>query len=185
MAKGKPSDQLDPNFLIEHAERLTTSDRRGRPFGVDSQRAVSTAYYAAYHATTGAVARFLLGESWLSGVRWLSHRVVIDAGRLVSRLGPSDTPEPQDDPDRVRDRAVWVIFQEAGGAKDDLLDAMETLRSLKVEREIADYDRTQTVSRATARDLVDQAKSVKDFFESRRADDPDVRAFLALTALKA
>lgn len=78
-----------------------------------------------------------------------------------------------------------MIFQEAGGAKDDLLDAMETLRSLKVEREIADYDRTQTVSRATARDLVDQAKSVKDFFESHRTDDPDVRAFLALTALKA
>ena len=185
MAKGKPADPLDPNFLIEHAQRLTTSEGSGRPHTVDSRRAASTAYYAAYHAATGAVARFLFGENWMAGVRWLSHRAVIDAARLVSRLGPPSAPDPGVDPDRVRERAIWSIFQETGGAKDDLLDAIETLRSLKVEREIADYDRTQTVPRATARNLVDQAEAIKEFFESDRTDDPDAQAFLALTALKA
>jgi hypothetical protein len=185
MAKGKPADPLDPNFLIEHAERLTTSEGSGRPYTVDSRRAASTACYAAYHAATGAVARFLFGENWLAGVRWLSHRAVIDAARLVSRLGPASAPDPGVDPDRVRERAIWSIFQGAGGAKDDLLDAIETLRSLKVEREIADYDRTQTVPRATARNLVDQAEAVKKFFESDRTGDRDTQVFLALAALKA
>jgi hypothetical protein len=69
MAKGKPADPLDPNFLIEHAQRLTTSEGSGRPYTADSRRAASTAYYAAYHAATGAIARFLFGENWLAGVR--------------------------------------------------------------------------------------------------------------------
>lgn len=185
MAKGKPADPLDPGFLLEHAERLTTSEGGGRPPTIDSRRAAPAAYYAAYHAATGAVARFLFGDSWLIGVRWLSHKAVIDAARLVLRLGPSTAPDPGVDPDRVRDRAIWSIFREAGDAEADLLDAMETLRSLKVEREIADYDRTQPVPRATARNLVDQARAVKDFFESNRTDGPDTQAFLAITALKA
>ena len=62
---------------------------------------------------------------------------------------------------------------------------MEALRSLKVEREIADYDRVQPVSRAAAQNLLAQAKAVLKFFESSRVNDPDTRAFFALVALKA
>jgi hypothetical protein len=62
---------------------------------------------------------------------------------------------------------------------------MEALRSLKVEREIADYDRVKVVSRAAAQNLLEQAKSVLSFFESGRVDDADTRAFFALAALKA
>ena len=75
----------------------------------------------------------------MPGVRWLSHKAVID----------------------------------------------KALRSLKVERETADYDRTQTVPRATARNLVGQANAVKEFFESDRVDDPDTKLFFALAALRA
>lgn len=185
MAKGKPTDPLDPRFAIEHAERLTTSSGSGRPPTIDSRRAASAVYYAAYHAATRGIAQFLFGDNWLQGVRWLSHRSVIDATRLVSRLGPKSTSDPGSDPDRVKDRAVWAIFQETGGAESDLLDVMEALRSLKVEREIADYDRIQVVSRAAAQNLLEQAKAVLAFFESSRVDDPDTKAFLALAALKA
>ena len=185
MAKGKPTDPLDPQFTIEHAERLTTSSGSGRPPTIDSRRAASAAYYAAYHAATRGITQFLFGENWLQGVRWLSHRAVIDATRLVSRLGPDSTPDPGSAPDRVKERAVWAIFQEIGGAGSDLLVAMEALRSLKVEREIADYDRIQAVSRAAAQNLLEQAKAVLAFFESSRVDDPDTQAFFALAALKA
>jgi hypothetical protein len=68
MAKGKTEDPLDPRFLIEHAERLTSSGG-GRPYTVDSRRASSAAYYAAYHAATRGIAQFFFGESWLHGVR--------------------------------------------------------------------------------------------------------------------
>jgi len=85
----------------------------------------------------------------------------------------------------VKERAVWAIFQQSGGAGSDLLDVMEALRSLKVEREIADYDRTQTVSRAAAKNLLEQAKAVLAFFESSRVNDADTQAFFALAALKA
>ena len=118
-------------------------------------------------------------------MRWLSHRAVIDATGLVSRLGPTGASDPGPAPDRVRQRAVWSIFQNAGGARDDLLDVMEALRSLKVEREIADYDRVQPVSRVAAQNLLAQAKAVLEFFESGRVDDADTRAFFALVALKA
>ena len=52
MAKGKPIHPLDPLFLIEHAERLTTSEGGGRPPTIDSRCAASAAYYSAYHAAT-------------------------------------------------------------------------------------------------------------------------------------
>lgn len=185
MAKGKPTDPLDPVFLIEHAGRLTTSEGGGRPPTIDSRRAASAAYYSAYHATTRGIAQFLFGDSWLHGVRWLSHRAVIDATGLVSRLGPIAAPDPGSAPDQVRTRAVWSIFQDAGGAGSDLLDVMEALRSLKVEREIADYDRVQPVSRTAAQNLLAQAQSVLAFFESTRVDETDTQAFFALAALKA
>ncbi len=62
---------------------------------------------------------------------------------------------------------------------------MEALRSLKVEREIADYDRVQPVSRTAAQNLLAQAQSVLAFFESTRVDETDTQAFFALAALKA
>jgi hypothetical protein len=184
MPKGKAKDPLDPKFLIKHAKGLTTSSGSGRPPTIDARRAASAAYYAAYHAATGAVSELLFGEQWLHGVRWLSHKAVTDASRLVSRLGPLNSQQPSGDPDRVRDRSVWSIFQEIGGAQPDLLNTMEGLRSLRAEREIADYDRVQHVPRATARALVGRAEFVKAFFESQRAADPDTRVFLALVALK-
>ena len=79
---------------------------------------------------------------------------------------------------------MWSIFQEIGGARADLLDTMETLRTLRVEREIADYDRVQHIPRATARALVGQAERVRRFFVSPRTDDADTRVFLALAALR-
>jgi hypothetical protein len=84
----------------------------------------------------------------------------------------------------VRDHSVWSIFQKAGGAQADLLYTMDALRSLRVEREIADYDRVRPVPRATARALVGQAEFVRKFFRSQRANDADTRVFLALAALK-
>jgi len=185
MPKGAPEDQLDPKFILGHAKGLITSAGGGRPPTIDARRAASAAYYAAYHTVTRAVSYFLFGESWINGVRWFSHRAVFDASRLVSRLGPPHAPDPGRDPEKVRDHAVLSIFQDAGGAKPDLLDTMEALRSLKVERETSDYDRTQRVSRATARELVDKAELVHAFFESSRAGDRDTRVFLALAALKA
>lgn len=185
MPKGTPEDPLDPRFLIEHVERLTTSSGSGRPYTVDSRRAASAAYYSAYHAATRGIAQFLFGAGWLHGVRLLRHGAVIDATRMVSRLGPATAADPGTAPERTRERSVWSIFQSVGGARADLLDLMEALRSLKVEREIADYDRTRAVSRTAAQNLLAQAQAVLSFFESTRVDDADTRAFFALAALKA
>lgn len=185
MAKGTPADPLDPQFLIEHVERLTTSSGGGRPPTIDSRRAASAAYYSAYHATTRGVAQFLFGDAWVHGVRLLSHAAVVEATRLVTRLGPVTAADPGTSPEQVRSRAIWSIFQAAGGARSDLLDVMDAIRSLKVEREIADYDRVGSVSRAAAQNLLASAKSVLGFFESTRVDDADTQAFFALATLKA
>lgn len=184
MPKGTTKDPLDPKFLVKHARLLTTSQGGGRPPTIDARRAASAAYYAAYHSATGAISQFLFGANWRHGVRWLSHKAVSDASRLVSRLGPMSSQAPGGDPDRVRDRSVWEMFQDIGGAGADLLDTMDTLRSLRTEREIADYDRVQTVPRTTARTLVSQAEAVTKFFGSPRIDEPDTQIFLALAALK-
>jgi hypothetical protein len=185
MAKGTPADPLDPRFLIEHAERLTTSSGGGRPPTIDSRRAASAAYYSAYHATTRGIAQFLFGEAWVHGVRLLSHAAVIDATRSVTKLGAPGTPDPGGGPDQVRSKAIWSLFQSAGGAGSDLLDVMDAIRSLKIEREIADYDRVGSVSRAAAQNLLASANSVLAFFETARVDDADTRIFFSLAALKA
>lgn len=130
------------------------------------------------------IAQFLFGENWIHGGRLLTHTSVIEATRLVTRLGPISASDPGTAPDQVRAKAVWSLFQAIGGAGTDLLDVMEALRSLKVEREIADYDRVRSVSRAAAQNLLAQAKAVLKFYESSRAGDADTQAFFALAALK-
>ncbi len=112
---------------------------------------------------------------------------MFDAARLVSRLGPVETRDPGSDPSEVRSRAIWSIFQEAGGAGQDLLEVMDTLLLLRFAREIADYDRVRDLPRAEAQDLIEGARRVAEFFAlgTSRRDDPDARAFLALVALKA
>jgi hypothetical protein len=66
----------------------------------------------------------------------------------------------------------------------DLLNMMEALRALQIERHIADYDRVQIVQRATAYELVFLSRLVTKFFASPRIDDADTKVFLALVALK-
>lgn len=179
----QPVDQLEPEFLLDHARRLTSGS--GRPYTADTRRAASAAYYAAYHATAAAAAGHLFGgDGRLLGVRWFSHQAVINASRLVSRLGPATAADPGAGAEQHRDRAIWEIFQAVSGAQIDLLEVMDLLRSLKVEREIADYDRTRPVYRSSVRNLVSQASTVVSFLTSERQADTDTQVFLGLVALR-
>jgi uncharacterized protein (UPF0332 family) len=47
---------LDPQHLLDLAKREAKSNRKGAPRQADLRRAVSTAYYAAFHELCGAVA---------------------------------------------------------------------------------------------------------------------------------
>lgn len=77
------------------------------------------------------------------------------------------------------------MYQAIGGAGADLLQAVDSLRELKVERERADYDRISVLTAASARQLLGDASRIVKLFSSPRVKDADVRVYLALVALKA
>lgn len=71
---------MRPADLLAHAERLSVAARR-RPHQADLRRAVSAAYYALFHAISGAAADTLIGttklhrdsETWRRVYRSLDH----------------------------------------------------------------------------------------------------------------
>ena len=86
---------IDPDGLLDHAEKLANAER-GRPTDVDLRRRISAAYYAVYHELTGQAASHLvvvandaaLVDSLQSfnDMQELRHEADYDHGRRFSRL---------------------------------------------------------------------------------------------------
>ncbi len=185
MPQGVTQDHADPGRLLDHASRLLRPQGSGRRPTSDTRRAISAAYYGAYHCVTGAAAKLLFDANALHGVRWLTHSAVDGAGRLVTQHGPKKAADPGHGPEVARVHGLWTMFQAIGGASDELLEAVEVLRALKAERERADYDRINKLSPATGRALVADARWIVKLFSSARVKQDDFRIYLSLVALKA
>lgn len=68
---------LNPNHLLEQADRLIAAPAAGPPRQVDLRRAISSAYYALFHMTLTALADEMVGALYRNTSRYaLIHRSV-------------------------------------------------------------------------------------------------------------
>ena len=172
-ARPRKSVAIDPWKLIEAAEDFAKAKGgKGRPRAIWLRRAVSTAYYALYHAFSRGVAEQLLpggsSDDQLRLTRPFRHGGFKGiCGHIASRGGGGKSVkhlEPM--VERLR--------------KTELLDVAEVFFDLQEARHQADYDHLEAFSKQGTLGLVRVAKKALQTLESAQVEDREV--FFALLA---
>lgn len=136
--------------LIGTARRLATSGGTGKPRQSDLRRAISTAYYALYHALAKDGADLFVGvaasrpdAAWAQAYRALEHGFAKNACSQVRGLGFAPP----------------------------LIACAETFVRLQQDRHSADYDPVARFTRTEAMVAVDEAeRAIRDLRSAGRAD---------------
>lgn len=167
---------LNPAELLDHAQEMANHhDGRGRPRPIWLRRAVSAAYYAAFHAIGLAVTAQLA-----------PHASDADRYRLCRSI----------DHRALADVSAWVRGQRGNGSRKQHVQAIVTelrsdeaisdlagdLSALQAARHRADYDHLYILDKATALTHVAQAQRVLRLLD-QHTGEPNLERFLALLAL--
>lgn len=154
----------NPEHLFEQAERLITD----RPRQVDLRRAISTAYYAVFHAIVAAAADQTVGRRARGSAQHaLAYRSVNHNGLRNLCNAVWQTPVSP----KYRPYAPE-------GFGPDIAAFAKAVVELQVRREAADYDPLQRFARADARFAVNSGRSALRRFQA--AQVPLREAFLFL-----
>lgn len=166
------SVRIDPGKLIEHAEGVLASNATGRPRAVWLRRAVSSAYYALFHAICLEGARTLLPhgsqQQQLVIARAFGHREVKDCcSWIAGRQGG--------------------IHQRVRPVVDDLKNSplvglASAFCDLQEARHRADYDHMSPFTKAAVAGHIEDAR--KAMGDLDRSTDHYRHAFYTLLALK-
>ncbi|MBI1779272.1 MAG: hypothetical protein HYR63_28400 [Proteobacteria bacterium] len=147
--------------LIATAKRLANASTKKKPKQADLKRAVSTAYYAVFHAMARDAADLLLGvgqdrpdKAWAQTYRALEHGFAKNACGQVRGLG----------------------------FPPDICSCADAFVSLQQARHDADYDPSHRVTRAVALAAVAQAEQAIGCL--RTAPRKDRKAFAVQLLLK-
>lgn len=135
-----------PQQLLELAEATATLGA-GRPRQANLDRAVSTAYYAAFHAVCDLVARRVGGDEAerISVRRCVSHNELAEVCRTV---GGGNFPN--------RDGIAFPGF----AVSSDLRMIALGIQELRADRNVADYDRSSRLTISTVRQRIELATRV-------------------------
>ena len=159
---------IDPQHLLEQADKLVGSASQGRPRGVDLRRAISAAYYAIFHFTIAAAADSVVPASKRSApqytriYRGIDHRSLRELCKAISgtNLGKYATHAPPTGfGPNIRDFATAVV---------DLLE----------KRHSADYDPQFRVTKSDALLTISTARAALSRFDLALASEKEV--FLSL-----
>jgi hypothetical protein len=160
---------LNPEHLLEQADRLITSGLRGQPRQVDLRRAVSAAYYAVFHAALILAADQFVGVSKRATSQYsLVYRSV--------------------DHRSLRDLCVEVAKQNmasrftghipGNGFGSEMQKFATIVLELQRKRQSADYDPFIRVEKSDAQLAVSISRSALMSFRSASAEGRE--AFLSL-----
>ena len=127
---------MNPKNLLAIAKRLASGPKRGRPRQEDLRRAVSTAYYAMFHALARSNANLLVGstranrsdQAWRQLYRALDHSPAASAAR-----GQQMAKFPQE----IQDFAGQFV-------------------KMQSQRHTADYDPLETFSRSDVLQVIQE-----------------------------
>lgn len=122
---------LNPDHLLDQAERLTAPPGVGAPRQADLRRALSTAYYGVFHAVATEAADDFMGRTQRDSPRYA----------LVYRsVGHRRLREVCDDVVKPTPPAKYVKYLPRGGLGPDLIAVATAISELQERRHSADYD---------------------------------------------
>lgn len=160
---------LNPDHLLEQADRLVAAPPAGPPRQVDLRRAISSAYYALFHLTLTALADEVVGTAHRNTLRYaLVHRGVDHRAIKDLCLALSKSPPP----------TKYAAFAPAGLFGRDFLVFAGAFTALQGERHRADYDVGARYRTSNARSAIAQSRSGLAAFRNMPA--PEKRMFLTL-----
>jgi hypothetical protein len=165
-----PSYPIDPDKLLEHAAQLAGEDAgRGRPSYTNLRRAVSSAYYAAFHQVTDQVAKGLFPDDeafQLKARRSVTHDAVYVVCKWLT--GGGNAPQHlRPIADRLQQDAT--VRAVAG-----------SLIGLKEAREEADYDHARPFNKSETLTLLQDARATVTHLKVGGASLDQVMALIAL-----
>jgi hypothetical protein len=178
-----PGYPIEPDKLLDAAERLApASPGRGRPPYTAHRRAVSTAYYALFHAITERVAETVFPDADSSFKRrvrrWIAHGDIRNVARWVSQLQGTSVGRPP--------AHIETLLAPPGGptyVDADTAAIADGFLELNDRREQADYDHDAVFTRPDTRGQIALARRVVALVE--QADSDAVKRFYGLIALQA
>lgn len=166
-----PSYPIDPGKLLEHAAQLAGEVAgRGRPSYTNHRRAVSSAYYAAFHQVSDQVARGLFPDDdvfQLHARRSVTHEAVYVVCKWLTGRGNA--------PQHLQP-IVQALQSDA-----DVNSVADSLIGLKEAREEADYDHTRPFDKRETLTLLEDARAT---VTRLKAAGPSLDQAIALIALK-
>lgn len=178
-----PSYPIEPDKLLNVADRLAPAQANpGRPPYTDHRRAVSTAYYAVFHAISGRVVETVfpnVNDVFRNRVRrWIAHGDIRFVSRCVGQIQGTFSGSP---PPHIR-----ALLAPGGGAvyiDADTATMADGFLELNDKRELADYDHDAVFSRPDTRGHIALARQVVDIVDRTQTDE--ARAFFGLVAMQA
>jgi uncharacterized protein (UPF0332 family) len=145
----------DPDHLLDQADRLIASTGRGAARHVDLRRAISSAYYALFHAVTAQATDELVGRSHRQTQRYRRVYRCVEHKALRKLFGDIVKPTlPRKYANHAPD----------GGFGHGLEYFATTLVQLQDQRHLADYDPLFPVTRGGAIGTVQKAREALERF---------------------
>jgi uncharacterized protein (UPF0332 family) len=160
---------LNPDHLIDQAERLTATTSSGPPRQADLRRAISTAYYAVFHAVAKEAADQLVARTQRDTPRYQQVYKSIEHKRLrnvCEDLAKSTPP------------TKYARYLPASGLGSELVAVATAVSELQESRNLADYD---SLFRAKTSDValaIEKARNAVARLSS--ADREQKRIFISL-----
>ncbi len=174
---------IEPDKLLEAAGRLAPIDgARGRPPYTAHRRAVSTAYYAVFHAITDRVVQATFFETDTAFQRkvrrWIQHGDIKTVAIWTSQIQGTrqDTP-----PAHIK--TLLVPSEGRTHIDEDTVVIAEGFLELNEKREQADYDHDAVFTRPDTLDLMELARRVIATTEETQSDE--AKRFFGLIAMQA
>lgn len=155
---------LNPNHLLDQAARLIIPPPAGPPRQVDVRRAISSAYYGAFHATLIAAADEFVGVTKRSSPRYALVYRAVDHKALRELCREAIKPQPT---------PKYVPYWPTGGFDRAIKRFSAAIIELQEQRHRADYDplrRFRSVDAQTAISTAQEAlERIEAASESRTA----------------
>jgi hypothetical protein len=171
---------IDPAQLLALAENLAlTNARGGASQSMERRRAVSTAYYAAFHAISGRVAAtvFPNAEQIFQQriCRWIAHNDIRTVARWVSGLQGTGKGVPS----HIKDLLAGI----KGPIDADTVLIAEGFLELHEQREEADYDHEAVFENIDTQAHITNARQIVDL--AQKSSSAQVQQFFGLIAMQA
>lgn len=160
---------LNPDHLLDQADRLIAPPGGGAPRQADLRRAISNAYYAVFHVVVAQAADDFIGRTHRASPRYaLVYRSIDHKSLRKLCEDVKKTPLP----------AKYSNYSPRGGFGPDLIALANAVVDLQEKRHLADYDTLFRVKMSDAVLAVATGRTALDRF--RNANRTSRKAFLSL-----